>query len=323
MTRPGAPSSLRAPGAASAAASTARARRSAGVSRMQKSLTTACRTRNRGFGGHPVLRVAAASALTSAPGRPRGCSRPARWVAHRAAGTRAGDEGRAARAPGYTRGPAECRAIRARGSSERHAGRRHPGRPPARRSARCRAPTREPSRPSASEHLLAKIVSVLLPLASGRRNASERNICFSPLLRLGCPLEQTEVPAAGAAVAVPLLGRVAAGAPIEAVEVPETVTLPEELLGRGETFALRVRGDSMIGEGILDGDLIVVESHPDAENGATVVALVRGEATVKKLYRERGRVRLVPANEKLAPIVARPADVEIRGVVIAVLRRYR
>src|SRR5213076_162270 len=135
-------------------------------------------------------------------------------------------------------------------------------------------------------------------------------------------LELTEAPAAGAAVAVPLLGRVAA-APIEAVEVPETVTLPEELLGRGETFALRVHGDSMIGEGILDGDLIVVESRPDAENGATVVALVRGEATVKKLYRERGRVRLVPANEKLAPIVARAAEVEIRGVVIAVLRRYR
>src|SRR5438132_856098 len=66
-------------------------------------------------------------------------------------------------------------------------------------------------------------------------------------------LELTEAPAAGAAVAVPLLGRVAAGAPIEAVEVPETVTLPEELLGRGETFALRVHGDSMIGEGILDG----------------------------------------------------------------------
>src|SRR5213596_2951801 len=110
-------------------------------------------------------------------------------------------------------------------------------------------------------------------------------------------LELTEAPAAGAAVAVPLLGRVAAGAPIEAVEVPETVTLPEELLGRGETFALRVLGDSMIGEGILDGDLIVVESRPDAENGAAVVALVRGEATVKKLYRERGRVRLVRQRE--------------------------
>jgi len=136
-------------------------------------------------------------------------------------------------------------------------------------------------------------------------------------------MELTEAPAAGVAVAVPLLGRVAAGTPIEPVEVPETVSLPEELLGRGETFALRVRGDSMVGEGILDGDLIVVESRPEAENGTTVVALVRGEATVKKLYRERGRVRLMPANDKVPPIVARAADVEIRGVVIAVLRRYR
>ena len=129
--------------------------------------------------------------------------------------------------------------------------------------------------------------------------------------------------AGGRAVTVPLLGRVAAGVPIEAVEMPETVTLPEELLGRGETFALRVRGDSMVGEGILDGDVIVVESRPEAPNGATVVALVRGEATVKKLQRERGRIRLLPANERVAPIVAPAGDVQIRGVVIAVLRRYR
>src|SRR5207249_3311767 len=190
--------------------------------------------------------------------------------------------------------------------------------------------------------------------------------CFSPLLRLGCPLEEAPgmltkrqkelldflrayIAEHGYAPTLDEIGRhFALGSlatvhkhltnlerkgrirrlanhsrALELTEVPETVTLPEELLGRGETFALRVRGDSMIGEGILDGDLIVVESRPDAENGATVVALVRGEATVKKLYRERGRVRLVPANEKLAPIVARPADVEIRGLVIAVLRRYR
>lgn len=128
----------------------------------------------------------------------------------------------------------------------------------------------------------------------------------------------------GRAVVVPLLGRVAAGTPIEPVEEPETVTLPEELLGRGETFALRVRGDSMIDEGILDGDLVVVESRADALDGATVVALVRGEATVKKLYRERdGRIRLMPANERFAPIVTPADDVEIRGEVIAVLRRYR
>jgi repressor LexA len=136
-------------------------------------------------------------------------------------------------------------------------------------------------------------------------------------------LEVVPDPTVGRAVQVPLLGRVAAGTPIEPVETPETVTLPEELLGRGETFALRVRGDSMIGDGILDGDLVVVESRPTADNGSTVVALVRGDATVKKIYRERGRVRLVAANERVAPIVARADEVQIRGVVIAVLRRYR
>ena len=127
----------------------------------------------------------------------------------------------------------------------------------------------------------------------------------------------------GKAARVALLGRVAAGTPIEPVESTETVTIPEDLLGRGETFALRVQGDSMVNEGILDGDLVVVERRPEADNGATVVALVRGEATVKKFYRDRRKVRLVPANEKLAPMVVPAEDVEVRGVVIAVLRRYR
>jgi len=124
-------------------------------------------------------------------------------------------------------------------------------------------------------------------------------------------------------VNVPLLGRVAAGSPIEPIEVNETVPLPENLLGRGETFALRVAGDSMVDDGILDGDLIVVEARPDAPNGATVVALVRGEATVKRLSRRRGRVHLVPANERLQPIVAREDEVVIRGVVVGLVRRYR
>ena len=136
-------------------------------------------------------------------------------------------------------------------------------------------------------------------------------------------LEVIPDPEIARAVQVPLLGEVAAGTPIEAIETPETVALPEDLLGRGETFVLRVRGESMIDDGILDGDLVVVESRSDAENGATVVALVRGDATVEKLYRERGRVRLVPANERMAPIVAPARDVDIRGVVIAVVRRYR
>jgi len=122
---------------------------------------------------------------------------------------------------------------------------------------------------------------------------------------------------------IPLLGTVAAGTPIEPIETPGTITVPEELLGRGETFALRVRGDSMIDDGIHDGDVVIVESRRDAPNGATVVALVGGEATVKRFYRRRGRIHLVPANERLEPIIAKEDDVELRGVVVALLRRYR
>lgn len=134
---------------------------------------------------------------------------------------------------------------------------------------------------------------------------------------------ELSTPNVSRAVAVPLLGTVAAGTPIETVEEDESVTIPEDMLGRRETFALRVRGDSMVGEGILDGDTVLVESRSDAVNGATVVALVRGDATIKRFYRERGHIRLQPANERLKPIVAPPGDVRIRGVVIAVLRRYR
>ncbi len=127
----------------------------------------------------------------------------------------------------------------------------------------------------------------------------------------------------GGTTIVPLLGRVAAGRPIEPVETAESVALPEDLLGKGETFALRVVGDSMIGDGILEGDVVVVEARPDAPNGATVVAVVRGEATVKRFYRRRGRIHLIPANERVEPIVASPDDVQVRGVVVGLLRRYR
>jgi len=126
-----------------------------------------------------------------------------------------------------------------------------------------------------------------------------------------------------AALELPLLGRVAAGAPIEALEQPDTIAVPEELVGRGETFVLHVRGNSMVKEGILDGDYIVVESRSHADNGDTVVALVRGDATVKRFYREKaGMIRLQPANDQMEPILARAADVEIRGIVVAVMRKY-
>jgi repressor LexA len=125
------------------------------------------------------------------------------------------------------------------------------------------------------------------------------------------------------AVALPLLGTVAAGKPIEALEGDDTFAVPEEFIRRNETFVLRVQGNSMIDDGIWDGDYVVVESRPTAENGETVVALVSGEATVKKFYREKGgRIRLMPANEAMAPIIARDKDVEVRGVVVAVMRKY-
>ena len=126
------------------------------------------------------------------------------------------------------------------------------------------------------------------------------------------------------ALELPLLGRVAAGAPIEAIETNDSLMIPEEFVRRpNNAFALRVQGESMIGEGILDGDFIVVEKRPSADNGETVVAVVNGEATVKKLYRERGgKIRLQPANARMEPIVIKEKEVEIRGVVVAVLRRY-
>jgi repressor LexA len=139
------------------------------------------------------------------------------------------------------------------------------------------------------------------------------------------------------AVEVRVLGRVAAGRPIEALEASESVALPEQMLGRGETFVLRVQGDSMIDELIRDGDLVVVESRETAENGETVIALVNdaaaagdetaqtgsAEITLKKFYREGGRIRLQPANPAVAPLIVPEDRVRVQGVVIGVIRKYR
>ncbi|MBX7223934.1 MAG: transcriptional repressor LexA [Blastocatellia bacterium] len=123
---------------------------------------------------------------------------------------------------------------------------------------------------------------------------------------------------------IPLLGVIAAGYPIEAILNQETVPVPRNLVGRGRTFALRVKGQSMIGEHICEGDYIVVESRQTAENGQTVVALVDGtEATVKRFFKERGQIRLEPANPEFRPIVV-PADrVHIQGIVIGLIRKYQ
>jgi repressor LexA len=135
-------------------------------------------------------------------------------------------------------------------------------------------------------------------------------------------VEPVAAPAA-AAVPLPLLGIVAAGAPIEPVEVAETIDVPRQLVPRrGECFVLRVRGDSMIEDQIRDGDFVVVERRPEARDGETVVAVVRDEATLKRFYRRGRRVRLQPANAALQPIEVPASDVEVRGVVRGLLRQY-
>lgn len=124
---------------------------------------------------------------------------------------------------------------------------------------------------------------------------------------------------------IPLLGVVAAGHPIEAILSHEVVSIPPDLLGRGRTFALKVRGDSMIEEHIRDGDFLIIEARQTAENGQTVVALVDGsDATVKRFYKEPNQVRLEPANPAYNPILVKPAErVSIQGIVIGVIRKYQ
>ena len=126
------------------------------------------------------------------------------------------------------------------------------------------------------------------------------------------------------AVELPLLGRVAAGTPIEAIAATETIFVPEDMVGRQDTYVLQVKGDSMIDEQIRNGDYVIVESRKTARDGEMVIALLDGErVTLKKMYREGGgKVRLQPANAKLKPILVDQDDLQIQGVVIGVLRKY-
>jgi SOS-response transcriptional repressor, LexA len=120
---------------------------------------------------------------------------------------------------------------------------------------------------------------------------------------------------------LPVLGRVAAGMPLLAIENQEgTLPLPADLTGHGEFFILRVRGDSMVEASILDGDLVVVRRQPTAENGDIVVALIDDEATVKRFFRENNHIRLQPENRSMAPIIAQ--EVVILGKVTALLRKF-
>ncbi|MGA2592466.1 MAG: transcriptional repressor LexA [Bryobacteraceae bacterium] len=127
-----------------------------------------------------------------------------------------------------------------------------------------------------------------------------------------------------AALEIPLLGRIAAGRPVEAVEQRATLSFAD-FVGHAGTFALEVRGESMIDDHICDGDMILVERASEVRDGEIVVALVDGaETTLKRFYREPGgKVRLQPANAALQPIVVPASDVQIQGRLLAVLRKYK
>lgn len=121
-------------------------------------------------------------------------------------------------------------------------------------------------------------------------------------------------------VDVPIVGKVTAGAPILAVEnIEDSFPLPIDFVGNSETFMLRVRGDSMIDAGILDGDLVLVKKQDTAKNGDIVVALIEDEATVKKFYKEKGFIRLQPQNQFMQPIIVPTCS--ILGIVCGVFRK--
>ena len=120
---------------------------------------------------------------------------------------------------------------------------------------------------------------------------------------------------------VPLVGKVTAGLPILAIEnIEDYLVLPQDRFGRDELFGLRVQGESMIEAGILDGDVIVVRPQNNAENGEIVVAMIEDEATVKRIYYEKKRVRLQPENRFMEPIYAE--NVQVIGKVVALFRQF-
>jgi repressor LexA len=133
--------------------------------------------------------------------------------------------------------------------------------------------------------------------------------------------KQEREPAAGMRE-LPLFGYIAAGRPLDVDVSDETIAVPDHLTTRGENYVLKVRGDSMVDDGILDGDLVIIVRREQAYNGEMVVANVNGEVTLKRIYREGERVRLQPANSLMNPIYASARDVAVQGVVVGLMRRF-
>ena len=157
------------------------------------------------------------------------------------------------------------------------------------------------------------------------KNYLKRGFNQSLSLEMGSKyLQENRRHAERASLEIPLLGRIAAGQPVESIEQRATLSFAD-FIGNAATFALEVRGESMIDDHICDGDMVLLERVGEVSNGDIVVALVRGaETTLKRFYREPGdKIRLQPANAALQPILVPAADVQIQGRLLAVLRKYK
>ena len=137
------------------------------------------------------------------------------------------------------------------------------------------------------------------------------------------PTEYDDVPLRIDLSQIPLYGQVAAGKPIEALDGHETIDVPNAMLAVGQVhFALTVNGQSMIEDGILSGDIIVVKKQNYANNGETVVATINNEATVKRYYKKHAAIELHPANSSMSPIIVKNGDFQIKGILVGLLRKY-
>lgn len=121
---------------------------------------------------------------------------------------------------------------------------------------------------------------------------------------------------------IPLLGNVAAGVPIEAIESTDMISVPTHMLGRGKYYALKVKGESMIEAGILNGDIAIIKHQTQADNGQIVVAVVDNETTLKRLYKKAKQIELHPENQTMKPIVLKDKECEIRGLLVGLIRTY-
>ena len=121
---------------------------------------------------------------------------------------------------------------------------------------------------------------------------------------------------------IPLLGSIAAGVPIEAIENTDTIAVPTTMLKKGTHYALKVKGESMIEDGILSGDIAIIRHENDADNGQIVVAVIDEETTLKRYFKKNKQIELHPANSSMKPIIIKDRECEIRGVMVGLIRVY-